>query len=131
MTTVARPKLSLVKVRIFQRMSQETAAFVADLLLDGRRLGEVRNDGLSPSSSNHNPELRRLSMKNKISHIPEPGKASGLSGIAFCGRWSHYGTGDHEQIRRSYMADGRGACRTCLRNFRRAVKLSTDASSVR
>ena len=56
-------------------------------------------------------------------HIPAPGKAVGLQGIALCGRWAHYRTGDHGMIRSEATAaaqkverraDASTWCRDCI-----------------
>lgn len=62
-------------------------------------------------------------MRQHKAHIPAPGRASGLQGFALCGRWAHYRTGDHDQIRRQAQpVPGRAYghyCTECLRRLRR------------
>jgi hypothetical protein len=57
-------------------------------------------------------------------HIPASGEASGLQGVAYCGRWAHYRTGDHESIRRAYRDERNreGACKHCLAEMDRQSK---------
>ena len=47
-------------------------------------------------------------------HVPAPGKSSGLTGEALCGRWATYGTGDHALIRLIAGAGGDHWCKSCL-----------------
>ncbi len=51
-------------------------------------------------------------------HIPAPGRASGLSGTALCGRGATYSTGDHALIRRLAAGGGEHYCAQCLRAIR-------------
>lgn len=58
----------------------------------------------------------------KKQHIPSPGRASGLSGIAVCGRGATFTTGDHDLIRRLAKqavreSDAGHYCQTCLRSL--------------
>lgn len=65
-------------------------------------------------------------------HIPSP-HAVGLSGIALCGRWAHYGTGDHAHILRAMRQsiatnDTDDTCRQCLAVLTmRGRPVATDA----
>lgn len=59
-------------------------------------------------------------MSRRRVHVPAPGKASGLQGVALCGRWSHYATGDHALLRRLLLraiGDGTAShyCEGCRR----------------
>lgn len=66
-------------------------------------------------------------MSQKKTHIPAPGRSSGLVGEALCGRWAHYTTGDHDLLRRLAVqaaADGESAhyCAECLDSVLSAAK---------
>jgi hypothetical protein len=39
------PKVELKKISFYERMSEETNCFVADLYINGKKVGEVKNDG--------------------------------------------------------------------------------------
>jgi len=41
-----------------------------------------------------------MSKMTSRDHIPAPGLSAGLQGMALCGRWARYQTGDHALIRR-------------------------------
>lgn len=47
-------------------------------------------------------------------HIPAPGRASGLTGTALCGRGATFSTGDHALIRRLAASGGDHYCAQCL-----------------
>ena len=49
-------------------------------------------------------------------HIPKPGYSTGLSGLALCGHYAEYGTGDHGLIRDNARRDPDGEvyCKRCL-----------------
>lgn len=38
-------KVELKKLRVYERMSEETTAFVADVYINGKNVGEAKNDG--------------------------------------------------------------------------------------
>jgi hypothetical protein len=57
---------------------------------------------------------------SRKSHIPAPGRASGLSGLALCGTFAVYSTGDHAAIRsiaQASKASGEAAhyCAACIK----------------
>lgn len=45
MTTIALTSITLAKFKHYARLSEETVAFTADLLLDGRKIGTAENRG--------------------------------------------------------------------------------------
>lgn len=51
-------------------------------------------------------------------HVPAPGRGSGMHGVALCGRWAHYLTGDHALTTRIALAGGDHWCDSCLRILR-------------
>jgi len=60
-----------------------------------------------------------MSKMTSRDHIPAPGLSAGLQGMALCGRWARYQTGDHALIRR--LAAGVAVahyCRLCLQRLR-------------
>lgn len=60
--------------------------------------------------------------KNGKSHVPAPGRSTGLRGEALCGRMASYGTGDHALIR-SLAIRGEGDwCSTCLAKLPEGVR---------
>lgn len=40
-----KPKVTLKKISYYERMSEETNCFAADLYINGKKVGEVKNDG--------------------------------------------------------------------------------------
>ncbi len=56
-----------------------------------------------------------MSKRKHKQHIPAPGRASGLSGTALCGRGATYDTGDHELIRRLAASGGEHWCAQCIK----------------
>jgi len=50
-------KIELKKITYSARLSEETSAFAADIWIDGRRAGEVRNDGQGGSNRYHPWEI--------------------------------------------------------------------------
>lgn len=62
-------------------------------------------------------------MSEKKKHVPS-GSANGLDGMSLCGRWEHYGTGDHDLIRRLALRPGAEEvyCSRCLRRLRELTK---------
>jgi len=40
-----KPKVVLKKIAFYERMSEETNCFAADLYIDGKKVGEAKNDG--------------------------------------------------------------------------------------
>lgn len=53
----------------------------------------------------------------KKTHIPEPGRGSGRSGLSYCGRFLNFDTGDHDLLRRQVYGDPARHCKRCLAKF--------------
>jgi hypothetical protein len=58
-------------------------------------------------------------MKRK-KHIPAPGYADGLRGVALCGRYARYETADHRLIRQLARSGGGHWCKKCLRQLNKS-----------
>ena len=58
-----------------------------------------------------------LNPRSVVSHVPAPGRASGRQGVALCGKWAHFGTGNHDVIRRYATAKPAGYCKLCVRKL--------------
>ena len=61
-------------------------------------------------------------MRRKARHIPRSGYSFALNGLAYCGRYAEYATGDHALIYRQATMNPNKFCKQCLVRFRRVFK---------
>lgn len=81
-------KIELKKIQVFERMSEETNAFVADVFINGKKVGTAKNDGQGGETYldflYRNDESNNQLVKDAVEYLKTlPPEVSDLGGTPF------------------------------------------------